>query len=77
MSLIKLTHESINPYQLISDYEKANCDEKTIGGECIFIGYMRTNNLTRQDVISMDLEFYPKMTSSYLENLSKTIITKY
>ena len=36
MSLIKLTHESINPYQLISDYEKANCDAKTIGGECIF-----------------------------------------
>ena len=25
----------------------------------------------------MDLEFYPKMTSSYLENLSKTILTKY
>ena len=40
MSLIKLTHESINPYKLISDYEKANCDAKTIGGESIFIGYM-------------------------------------
>ena len=77
MSLIKLTHESINPYKLISDYEKANCDAKTIGGECIFIGYMRSNNSTRQDVASMDLEFYPKMTSSYLKNLSKTILTKY
>ena len=44
MSLIKLTHESINPYKLISDYEKANCDAKTIGGESIFIGYKLRSN---------------------------------
>jgi len=73
MNLVMLSSNKILPYKLINDYENKNCDLSVLGGQSIFIGYMRKSNLDREDVTSMKLEYYPEMTHKYLEELcSKT-----
>tara|TARA_B100001057_G_C22229582_1_gene711489 strand:+ start:54 stop:491 length:438 start_codon:yes stop_codon:yes gene_type:complete len=77
MNPIILSKEEINPYMLISDYESNQCDLKIIGAQSNFIGFMRNNNDGRDDVLSMELEYYPEMTNLYLENLGKKVKSKF
>ena len=67
MSSVTLFSKKVDPYKLISNYEINNCDLELSGGQSIFIGYMRKTNEFRDDIKSMTLEYYPKMTEYYLE----------
>lgn len=69
MSSVTLFSKKVDPYKLISNYEINNCDLELSGGQSIFIGYMRKTNEFRDDIKSMTLEYYPKMTEYYLEKL--------
>ena len=73
MDTVILSSKKINSYELISNYEGNNCDLTISGGQSIFIGYMRKTNSCRNDITSMILEFYPKMTQKYLENLCNKV----
>tara|TARA_Y100001958_G_scaffold157745_1_gene153631 strand:- start:1681 stop:2118 length:438 start_codon:yes stop_codon:yes gene_type:complete len=77
MNPIILSKEKIDPYKLISNYENTYCDAKTIGAQSNFIGFMRNNNIQRDDVMAMDLEYYPEMTKFYLENLGEKVKDKF
>ena len=67
MKSVMLLSEKIDPYKLISEYELNNCNLSLSGAQNIFIGYMRRTNNTRNDIVSMNLEFYPEMTEPYLK----------
>ena len=77
MNLIILSSNKIQPYKLINDYENKNCDLNLLGGQSIFIGYMRKSNIERSDVTSMKLEYYPEMTHKYLEELGNKTKQEY
>lgn len=77
MKSVMLLSEKIDPYKLISEYELNNCDLSLSGAQNIFIGYMRRTNNTRNDIVSMNLEFYPEMTESYLKSLKVNAKKKY
>ena len=77
MNSVILTHDLLEPYVMLSDYEKLYCDLALSGGQNIFIGYMRKTNSMRSDVASMSLDYYPKMTEKYLNSLRESVINTF
>ena len=77
MNSVILTHDRLEPYVMLSDYEKLHCDLALSGGQNIFIGYMRKTNSMRSDVASMSLDYYPEMTEKYLNSLRESVINTF
>ena len=74
MKPVILSPELIKPYSLIHDYEKLYCDLSISGSQSIFIGYMRSSGNGNNNIISMNLDFYSKMTEKYLIQLREKVI---
>ena len=62
MESVILFSKNKDPHEMIRDYEIKNCSISLSGALSTFVGYMRKTNSTREDIVSMTLEFYPAMT---------------
>lgn len=77
MESVILFSKNKDPHEMIRDYETKNCSISLSGALSTFVGYMRKTNSTREDIVSMTLEFYPAMTKPYLEKLILKVKKKY
>ena len=76
MKSVILSAELIKPYSLIHNYEKLYCDLSLSGAQSIFIGYMRSSG-NDNNIVSMNLDFYPDMTEKYLVQLREKVMESY
>lgn len=77
MNKVILYEKNFDPYQILKDFDIKTKLKGLSGAQSVFIGYMRTTNQDREDIISMKLDFYPDMTYRYLENLCNNAKNKY
>ena len=73
---IEIMQSDFNPLQLLSDYQAKIPKRSGIGVATIFIGFMRDYN-QGNSVESMHLEYYPEMTSSFLEQMVQASMEKH
>ncbi|MFT5112249.1 MAG: molybdopterin synthase catalytic subunit [Parasphingorhabdus sp.] len=67
--IISIRSESFNPWDELAEISRSRLDLKGRFGACAtFVGTMRDFN-EGDDVVGMELEYYPSMTESQLEQI--------
>ncbi|MCK5877580.1 MAG: molybdenum cofactor biosynthesis protein MoaE [Candidatus Marithrix sp.] len=71
--LVKITPNEFNPWKYLQNHE---LQSGKFGATATFIGTMRDYN-AGDTVKSMFLEYYPKMTEKYLQQISETALQRW
>ena len=74
---VKLLESTYDPWQEIKHYQAENADQHgKFGATTAFVGTMRDMN-EGDEVIAMQLDHYPEMTTKHLENLAANALDKF
>ncbi|MFQ5468736.1 MAG: molybdenum cofactor biosynthesis protein MoaE [Gammaproteobacteria bacterium] len=73
---VAITASALDPYKEVVDYEKEALPTGKHGGVVTFVGTMRDFN-DGQDVVAMNLDYYPGMTEQHIERVCQEAIDRW